>query len=143
MTVLFDTSVLVPAVVDQLANHESSFACFLEYTSEPHVGLCSTRALAECYAVLTTLPLARPVTPGDARTLIRETLLSRLRVVELKMERYLDAVDQLAENGRPGGAIYDALHVQVAKAEGCERIYTYNLQHFRPLCPEGILVSAP
>jgi predicted nucleic acid-binding protein len=130
-------------MVDQFANHESSFVCFLDYTSDPHAGLCSTHAIAECYAVLTTLPLARPVTPGDARTLIRETLLSRLRVVELQTDRYLGALDELAEMGRPGGTIYDALHVQVAQAEGCERIYTYNLRHFRPLCPEGIQVSAP
>ena len=143
MKVLFDTSVLVPAVVDQLANHESSFACFLQYTSAPHAGYCSTHAIAECYSVLTTLPLPRPVSPGDARTLIRETLLKRLRVVELRTETYLTAVDQLADVARPGGAIYDALHVQSAKAEGCERIYTYNLQHFRPLCPAGIQASAP
>ncbi len=143
MTVLFDTSVLVPALVDQLSNHESSFACFLDYTSDPHTGVCSTHALAECYAVLTTLPLARPVTPADARTLIRETLLSRLRVAELQTETYRAAIEGVAEMGRPGGAIYDALHVQVARAMRCQRIYTYNLRHFRPLCPEDILVSTP
>lgn len=51
----FDTSVLVPAVVDQLANHEAAFEAFLNHTASPHRAYCSTHALAECYATMTNV----------------------------------------------------------------------------------------
>jgi predicted nucleic acid-binding protein len=141
--VLFDTSVLVPAMVDQLSNHPTSFACFRHYTSGQHEGFCSTHALAECYSILTTLPIPTPVTTSDARALVEETMLKRLGILDLDQATYRAAIVELADMGRPGGAIYDALHVHAARSQGCERIYTYNLEHFRALCGDDILVSAP
>ena len=70
MRVLFDTSVLVPAVVDQFANHEAALEGLLRYTAGRHAGYCSTHALAECYATLTALPLPRRVLPAEARQLV-------------------------------------------------------------------------
>lgn len=50
---LFDTSVLVPALVDQLSTHERCFLTFRDYAGSDFRGYCSTRGLAECYSVLT------------------------------------------------------------------------------------------
>jgi len=50
---LFDPSVLVPALVDQLANHTVCFSAFLTGTSGTNTGFCSTHALAACYSILT------------------------------------------------------------------------------------------
>ena len=72
MKVLFDTSVLVAAVVDQLPNHVAAHGCFLQYTGEGHTGYCSTHTLAECYATLTALPLPRRVTAADALMLVEK-----------------------------------------------------------------------
>ena len=64
MRSLFDTSVLVAALVDQLGNHEAAFRALQRYTDGEHAGCCSTHALAECYATLTALPVAtREVVP--------------------------------------------------------------------------------
>ena len=92
MKVLFDTSVLVAATVAQLRNHEAAFDCFARYTSGNHQGYCSTHALAESYATLTALPLNRRIQPLEAQRLIDETLVPRLRIVELSGPAYRDAI---------------------------------------------------
>ena len=63
MRTLFDTSVLIPAVVDQLGNHEAAFDAFRQHGDGERRGCCSTHALAECYATLTALPLPSRVLP--------------------------------------------------------------------------------
>lgn len=143
MNVFFDTSVLVPAVVDQLSNHAASFACFAQYTTDEHTAYCSTHALAEAYAVLTALPLPRRISSHDARDLIENSFLPRLTVVSLLESDYVAAIKVVAERGRTGGSVYDALHVIAAKKAECERVYTYNISHFEPLSTEEIAVTTP
>ena len=61
MKVFFDTSALVTAIVDQLPNHAAALACYrrLAQRRRGPKAVCSTHALAECYATLTALPLPR------------------------------------------------------------------------------------
>lgn len=143
MKTLFDTSVLVPALVDQLANHTVCFSAFLTGTSGENTGYCSTHALAECYSVLTALPLRRRVTPGEARRLIAESVMARVTVVDLTTADYREALQLVADAGRVSGVAYDALHLVAAKNAECDRILTYNTRHFLPIQPENISVSAP
>lgn len=143
MKVSFDTSVLVAAVVDQLANHEAAFECFFRYTSASHECFCSTHSIAECYATLTALPLKRRIHSGEARHLIAENFVNRLTILEIKRRGYLDALRRVADLGMISGGIYDALHLGCAEHAGCKRLYTYNLAEFRRLQPQGIVVTAP
>ena len=143
MRVLFDTSVLVPAVVDQLANHEAALDALLGYTAGAHAGYCSTHALAECYATLTALPLRRRILPAEARQLVEESLLGRLTAVPLTRDDYLDAVRRVSHGGLASGVIYDALHVRCAERIPVDRILTCNLADFERLRPAGIAVMAP
>ena len=55
MKVFFDTSALVTAIVDQLPNHAVALACYhrLAQRRRGPQAVCSTHALAECYATLT------------------------------------------------------------------------------------------
>jgi predicted nucleic acid-binding protein len=143
MKVLFDTSVLIPALVDQLSNHQSAFAVFSSFTAGEHKGYCSTHALAETYSVLTALPLPQKISSVEAELLIRESLIGRLEVVELSTMEYQRAIQNAGDKGLLSGIIYDALHVEAAKKASCSRIYTYNIDHFRSLIPEGITVTSP
>ena len=143
MNVFFDTSVLVAAVVDQLPNHLVALDCYRRYSSGEHTGYCSTHALAECYATLTALPLPRRVSAAEAFALVERNLLSRLRVIPLEDQDYLEALRLASAQGLLSGQIYDALHIAAARKAGCTRIYTYNLRHFQPLCPKDIEVSSP
>ena len=143
MRVLFDTSVLVPAVVDQLPNHEAALDALLSYTDAEHAGYCSTHALAECYATLTALPLQRRVLPAEARQLVEESLLGRLTAVPLTRDDYLDAVRRVSHAGLASGVICDALHVRCAERIPVDRVLTCNLADFERLRPAGIAVMAP
>ena len=143
MTVLFDTSVLVPAFVDQLANHPTCFSTFVTYTSEEHTAVCASHALAEVYSVLTALPLSRRVSPLEARQIIEESIRGRLTVIDLDAEDYRWAVTAVSDVGLTSGVVYDGLHVVAAGKAGCGRIYTYNARHFRRIAPPEIEISAP
>lgn len=88
MRTLFDTSVLVAALVDQLGPHDAAFRAFRRYTQGEHSGCCSAHALAEVYATLTALPLPRRISPDEARLLIEDTLLGRLAVIPLGFAAY-------------------------------------------------------
>ncbi|TVR67288.1 MAG: type II toxin-antitoxin system VapC family toxin [Spirochaetaceae bacterium] len=143
MKTFFDTSVLVPAMVDQLSTHERSFSTFREYTRDGHEGFCSTHVLAECYSVLTALPLRRRISPLDAQQLIRENVSGRLTVIPLGPEEYFQAIERVSGNGLVSGIVYDSLHLIAAERAACERIYTFNVDHFRRIGAGSIAISAP
>lgn len=143
MRVLFDSSVLVSGLVAELKNHEVALDCFLRYSQEPHVGVCSSHALAECYATLTALPLKRRIQPAEAQTLIEQTVVGRLDLVPLDDSIYMQALQRVGSLGLISGIVYDALHLVCAENQGCGRLYTYNLGHFRRLEPEGVVVTSP
>lgn len=143
MRVLFDTSVLVPAVVDQLANHEAALDALVGYTVGEHAGYCSTHALAECYATLTALPLRRRILPAEARQLVEESILARLTAVPLTRDDYVAAVRRVSHAGFASGVVYDALHICCAERIPVDRILTSNLADFERLRPAGIVVAAP
>ena len=143
MRTLFDTSVLVPALVDQLGNHEAAFRAFDQFTSGDHSGCCSTHALAECYATLTALPVAQRISPEEARTLIEEAVLARLAVVTISPDDYRDVLGEVAGLGLRSGAVYDALHASCARKEQVDQILTYNLSDFARFDLGGIEVAAP
>ena len=143
MRTLFDTSVLVSAVVDQLSNHQSSFNALRRHSGGEHWGCCSTHALAECYATLTTLPLPSRVLPEQARTLVEESIGKRLQTIQLTSEDYLLVLRQVADLGLASGAIYDGLHVRSAQKAAVDQILTYNLADFERFEFPGIVVTAP
>ncbi len=143
MRILFDTSVLVPALVDQLGNHHAAFDAFHRHTDGEHRGYCSTHALAECYATLTALPLPKRVLPEEARSLVEESLRGRLSAVEIVLDDYLEVLREVARLGLTSGAIYDALHVRCARKAAVDRILTYDVTHFQRFDLAGIDVMAP
>jgi len=146
MKVLFDTSALVTAVVDQLPNHEAALACFRRFALPgrgSRVAICSTHAIAECYATLTALPMPRRIHPGEAARLVEENFLRHLEVVPLSAADYKTALARVVGLGLRSGTIYDALHSQCAERQGCGRIITYNTADFERLKPPGIEISTP
>ena len=143
MRVFFDTSVLVPAVVDQLANHETAFDALLNHTAGPNRGFCSTHAIAECYATLTAIPLPRRILPNEARQLIEESILGRVTAVSPTAEDYTHALRRVADGGLPSGAVYDVVHVCCAERVSIDRILTCNVGDFERCRPRGIVIAAP
>jgi len=137
MSALLDTSVLVAALVAELPEHEEAAAVFREALSgEPSLHV-STHALAELYAVLTTLPLSPRISPGQAAELIRRNVLAKTRVISLGANDYEAVIDRMTRLGLSGGAIYDALHVHAAEKAQVNRLYTFNGRDFRRMPPSA------
>lgn len=143
MSALLDTSVIVPALVDQLPNHPVCLSMFVALTGGAERPVCSTHAIAETYSVLTALPVRRRVHPADAAQIIEHNLMKRFHIVELTADDYRGAFQRVASAGLRSGIVYDALHLSAALKAGCSRIYTYNLEHFKALAPDGIEVATP
>lgn len=145
MKVLFDTSVLVTAVVSQLPHHASALACYRRHrrVGRTRTGVCTSHALAECYATLTALPLAPRIAPADAVRLVTGNFVEHLQVVELETRDYTAALDRVASLGLASGVVYDALHLVCAEREGCDRLYTYNVLDFTRLASKSTKVLPP
>ena len=87
-------------------------------------------ALAELYAVLTTLPVSPRITPEQAQKLVRTTVTSRMEVVVLDADDYEAVIARLTELGFTGGVVYHALHLRAAEKSGAESLVTFNRRDF-------------
>lgn len=136
MSVLLDTSVLIPALVPALAQHEKAFP----HLASAHRGetrlIISSHALAECYSSLTTLPVSPAVTPGQARRLIKENIANVAdEIVELGGDEYLKVLQRMTDLGLESGTVYDALHVRCAEKAAADELRTFNGRDFRRMPP--------
>jgi predicted nucleic acid-binding protein len=100
------------------------------------IGHVSGHTLAEAYAVLTRAPFTPPIYPAEAWKLLSENVLPFFQIVALTTAMYRETIQECSEGGWTGGRIYDALHLHCAKKSGCDRIYTFNVRHFRQLAPD-------
>ena len=141
--VLFDTSALIPVVIDQLERHETALHRFTQERDQGATLCCSTHTLAECYAVMTALPLPKRISATEASHLLEANFIQGLTVIDLTSEDYARAIQLCASKHRISGQIYDALHIVAALKEGCETAYTYNLDHFESLADGKIRVALP
>jgi toxin FitB len=107
---LLDTSVAIPALVENHSAHASCTAA----TADRDVVLATHSAL-ETYSVLTRLPGDARLVPGDAARLIAARFGSP---IPLPVERAIGLVDELAQLGVAAGATYDALIALTAAIAG-------------------------
>lgn len=142
MKIFFDTSVLVAAVVDQLPQHERARSFLVNELAAADC-CCSTHVLAECYATLTALPLARRIQPMEARALIEENFVEKLRPLALSGEHYRSALRKVSDLGLRSGVVYDALHLIAAEEERCDKLVTFNLKDFERLDSAAVTIVSP
>ena len=136
MKVYLDTSVLVAASVAGHVHHSQASALLRQVRGKKLQGHVSTHGLAEFFAVLTRVPFTPPIYPSEAWQLLAENILPNCKIIALNAKQYRNVLQQSAKEGWTGGLIYDALHLAAARSVGCDRIYTFNLRHFRQLAPE-------
>ena len=137
MKTLFDTSLLVAATLESHADHERA----IPWLERAHAGefpwVVGAHTLAELYSVLTALPRPNRLSPAEVLQLIRENILSVAEAVALTQEEYMGILAVLASNGIVGGSVYDALLAGAARKAGAGRIVTFNVKHFRQVCPDA------
>jgi predicted nucleic acid-binding protein len=135
--VLFDTSVLVAAMVERHPLHERS----LGWLERAHRGtleyLVASHSLAELYAVLSSYPTRPRLTPGIAAKLVYDNVAVLATVVPLTAADYASVVRSVAELALSGGVVYDGLVAHAARKTNADRLVTLNPRDFLRVWPEG------
>jgi predicted nucleic acid-binding protein len=128
-----DTNVLVSAFYTDLVHHEASLTLLEKY---PQTQVCcSAHSMAELYSTLTRMPPPRRARPEEAMLFLGD-IKSRLTLIALTPDEYFAAISEYSARGVVGGAIYDALIARCALKARAEKIFTWNIRHFRQFGPE-------
>jgi predicted nucleic acid-binding protein len=143
MKVLFDTSVIIGALVESHPMHPRAFP-WLKRAKEHHFELIiAGHTIAELYAVLSTIPTKPRISPAAAWRLIHENIEATGKIVSLTAAEYGSVIKKISERGLAGGIVYDALIAKVAEKSKVEQLLTLNSDHFKRVWPDGekIIVS--
>lgn len=135
MRVPLDTSVLVAAMVKAHPAHERALPWLQRAGAGTDSGIVAVHAVAELYAILTTLLVRPRISPTVAHRLIEQNVLAACEVVSLSDVDYANVIAHLASTGVLGGATYDALILHAATKVEVERIVTLNERDFRRIYP--------
>ena len=136
-TILFDTSVLVAGMVTAHANHLSCVSWFRRAIEKEFGWAVAAHSLAECYAVLTTLPLSPKISPSIAKHLIEDNIEKHAKIISLTARDYTQCVKTLSERGLSGGIVYDAIIYHAAKKTQAAHLLTLNLRDFSRFADEN------
>lgn len=136
MNVFCDTTVLVAGSVRQHPHFVRAHEILREVAQGRLEGHASCHSLAEAYSALTNMPVSPRILPVDAERMIAANIRACFRLAPVKPSYYDRAVTLCARLGLPGGCVYDALLIECARAVNCDRLYTFNLVHFRRLAPD-------
>lgn len=137
MKILFDTSVLVAAMVEPHPLHPGAFKWLKRARLKEFEMFVASHTMAEIYAVLTTLPVSPRITPATAVRLIHNDIEAVAKIISLSSSDYNSVIKQMAELELSGGVIYDALIVKAAWKTEADRILTFNIDDFRRIWPHG------
>lgn len=135
MKVLFDTSVLVAAIVDSHPAHKLALPWLQQVQTGTLEGIISAHTVAELYAILTRLPVRPRISAQLAQQSIQRNIRPFFTVVSLSDIDYFTVIDHLSNKDIIGGATYDALIVYVALKTHVDQIVTLNAKDFRRLYP--------
>jgi len=128
----FDTSILLPALVQSHPQHIAAAELFREARSRGKVVCLSLHVYAELYANLTRFPLGDKIHPEVAMKTIL-ALRESVDTVDLTAADYEAALRRCAERELISGIIYDALHYQAAIKAKVDVLYTGNRKDFERL----------
>jgi predicted nucleic acid-binding protein len=137
MKTLFDTSIIIAAMVESHPMHEIAFPWLKQAKTKSFELIIASHTLAELYAVLSTLPIKPRISPAVAWRLIHENIEAVSKVISLTSSEYSATIKRLSESGLIGGIVYDALIAKVAQKAGVKRLLTFNSDHFKRVWPAG------
>lgn len=134
MIVLFDTSVLIAGFIESHSQHNNAMIWLEKAKTKKISMIVSAHSLAECYAVLTRLPLSPKISPNIAHHIISENILKLGKIVSLTEQHYLSVIQRLSILGFSGGIIYDAIILKSAEVAKAKKLLTLNPKDFIRIC---------
>ena len=143
MKTLFDTSIMIAALVESHPKHEIAFPWLKQAKTKAFELVIASHTLAELYAVLSTLPIKPRISPAVAWRLIHENIEAVSKIISLTSSEYSATIKRLSESGLIGGIVYDGLIAKVAQKTKVKRLLTLNGDHFKRVWPAGkdVIVS--
>jgi len=135
MKILFDTSVLVAAMVEAHPAHERALPWLQRIKAGTDVGVVAAHTIAELYAVLSVLPVQPRISPAIANKLIQQDVFDICEIVTLSEQDYNSVLKHLSESNIVGGATYDAVILHTAFKVEIDRIVTLNKKDFVRIYP--------
>jgi predicted nucleic acid-binding protein len=142
MRLLFDTSTLIAALLEDHPQHRFALSWLEKTYTTQAIGLISTHSLAELYSVLSRYPRQPKLQARDVQALLKN--LTSLEKIMLEPQDYESAIDRLVTLQLTGGIIFDCLIAQAALKGGADNLITLNPKDFLRLGPDvAALVIAP
>lgn len=132
--VLFDTSVLVAALVRAHGSHRRCLKWLQKVRSRKYQGYIASHTIAELFAVLTRLPARPRISPDMGAKLVHDNI-GTLKTVSLSERDYLESISDMASLGLSGGIIYDAIIARCALKCGADLLLTLNPDDFERIWP--------
>jgi predicted nucleic acid-binding protein len=133
--ILFDTSMLVAAVVEGHPAHALAFPWLQRVKDKADAGIVAAHSLAEMYSILTRLPVRPSISPEVAREVITINILDTCEVIALSTADHVTLLNHLAGLKIAGGAVCDALLLHAAWKSGVDQVVTLNAHDFRRVYP--------
>ena len=133
MKVLFDSSTLIAASVQNHPKYKIAFSWLEKVENAEVEGFVSAHTLLEVFSVLTRAPFQPKILPEDAIKLIHTNILSLMEVIPLDKSEYLDLLELLANHQLKGGIVYDALILKCCLKKHISNIITANRKDFEKL----------
>lgn len=130
--IAFDSSILVAALVQSERHHAE---CRALVTSGPFA--VWTHALVETFNTLTSGKIKPRPSAADVAKALRSSIRPRATLLHLSDDQLFTAFDESEPRGIRGGAIFDYLHLVVARHHQADRFFTLNTRHFESFWREG------
>lgn len=137
----FDTSVLIAGTID-FGDSSQHALVLMDAVAEGRIErpLTAWHCCLEYYSVTTRLPEEYRLEPESALRLLREEILPRFSVHDLRPEKREEFLISAAGEGTAGGRIYDGHIAEIARRAGAQLVATENRRHFTSLLRHGIRV---
>lgn len=138
---LLDSNVLIAMLVEDHAHHAPSLG-LLEIDRPPRFTVAA-HSWAETYNALTRKggPMLFGFTAEEAWAAIAG-VRAMTKLAGLTPQQTIETIQSYARDGGIGARLYDRLIGEVAVAQGCEVIVTWNVAHMRGLFP-NLRVETP
>ncbi len=141
--VFLDTNVLVAGLID-FGEQSRTPMCLFDALADG--GLPSPMTAWHCclefFSVVTRLPEEYRLDPRDARLLLEQEIVQRLRICSLPPQEREGLFCIAVAEGLSGGRIYDAHIGETARHAGAAVLVTDNRRHFTALMRHRIRVLA-
>ena len=140
MTVYFDTSFVLPVLLDRHENHQACRGVVQQHLIERASLTTAAHTYGEIYRHLTRNVPPFELAPASVSKILLEQLPRIVKFVDASTQIYHLAIARCAQLGLRGAIICDALHLETAVLTGASVLYTDNTKDFnRLLTPDDAL----